>query len=255
MGLSVNYAWLVAFLLVMVRAIVWLSVVPPFSDRTVIPVPATVGIAAGLACLVAPMVPSGMLPQSAPGFIGAIVVEVLTGLALGFVVNTLLGVFVSAGSLIDLFGGLNLPAAIDPLSLNQTPMVAQFYEQVAVLLLFASDSYLIVVAAFVRSFQLQGFSLALSTRVVDVLAGDLATLFSSALEMAGPIVLVLFATQIVLALLSKAAPQMNVWVMGMPLQIFLSLVLVALNVSVVPAYLGQAVGRATSEIAAMFALN
>ncbi|MDA8287428.1 MAG: flagellar biosynthetic protein FliR, partial [Actinomycetota bacterium] len=63
--------------------------------------------------------------------------------------------------------------------------------------------------------------------------------------------LVLFATQIVLALLTKAAPQVNVWILGMPLQVFLAMILVGLGIAVVPEFLGNLITRALGDASAI----
>jgi flagellar biosynthetic protein FliR len=70
--------------------------------------------------------------------------------------------------------------------------------------------------------------------------------------MAGPILLVLFATQIALALLSRAAPQVNVFLLGMPLQVFLTLSLVAIAVSVFPTFLTGVVQHALNDAGVLF---
>jgi flagellar biosynthetic protein FliR len=251
-SLSLGGGWLLAFLLVTVRALAWLLVVPPFSDRKVIPPTATMAIAAGIAVLIAPTIPASTLPTDTAGLIGAIVLQVLTGLAMGLVISMLISAVTAAGSLLDLTGGLNLPAAIDPLSLDQTPMIGQFYQQLALLLLAISGGYLVMVQAFAHSFTGPGYTLSVSGRVGEVLVIDLTTLFTSAIEIAAPIMVVLFATQIVLALLTKAAPQVNVWVLGMPLQIFLVLGLVAVGVSVLPVDIARLLSRALGDGAALF---
>jgi flagellar biosynthetic protein FliR len=251
-ALDLNYVRLIAFLLVLVRAVAWLFVVPPFSDRNVIPSTVTMGIGAGLGVLIGPSIPASQIPTDDIGLIAAIVVNVTTGVAMGFLVNMLLTTVTTAGSLVDVSGGLNLPPAIDPLSTNQTPMIGQFYQQVALLLLFVSGGYLILIEGFARSFTAPGFTLAHSNTVADVLISDLGTYFLSAVEIAAPILVVLFATQVVLALISRAAPQMNVWILGMPIQIFLALTVVAIGISILPGEMGGIVSRITSDSGALF---
>jgi len=251
-GLSVNATWLIAFLLAFVRAGAWMIAMPAFSDIKVIPPIAVACSAAGLAILAAPTIPASALPVDTSGLIGAILLQALTGAAMGFVVNLILQAFTAAGSVLDLAGGLNLPGAVDPLSTNQTPMVGQFYQQVALLLLFGTGGYLEIVAGFLHSFKLQSFDLGSLHLLAVVLTADLATLWTSALEMAGPVLLVLFTTQVALALLSRAAPQLNVWQLGMPLQIFLTLSLVAVAITVFPAYLTGAVSHAVNDVGALF---
>jgi flagellar biosynthesis protein FliR len=250
--IAVNASWLIAFLLVMARALAWLLVVSPFASRKVVPTVALLGIAAGFGFLVAPQLETSSLPTTTPSLIGAIVAQVLTGAALGFVIQLLLSAVTAAGSILDLVGGLTLPPAIDPLSLDQTPLMGQFYQQVVVLLLFVTGGYLLMIEGFVNSFRGPGFTLAGSGRVASVLVTDLGVFFTSALEIAAPVMVVLFAAQVVLALLSKAAPQVNVWILGFPLQVFLVLVLVAVAISAIPGFLTNILTRGLGDGARMF---
>jgi flagellar biosynthetic protein FliR len=109
-----------------------------------------------------------------------------------------------------------------------------------------------MIDGFVHSFALPGFSLGASNRVALILVNDLATFFVSALEIAAPVLVVLFATQIVLGMLSKAAPQINVWIMGMPLQVFLSLVMVAVAINSLPGFIGNIVDRIILDTTNLF---
>lgn len=247
MAFTLDYRFLIAYLLVMARGLAWLMVVPPFSNRQSVPPMVTIAIASGLSFLIAPTLPASQLPTDTAGLIGALVINVVTGLAIGFVVFLLISAVTTAGSLLDLLGGLNLPTSIDPLSLDQIPVLGQFYEQIAVVLLFVSGGYLAVIDGFVRSFRAPALSLATFGRLDTVLVLDLATYFLSGIEIAAPLLIVLFATQIVLALLTKAAPQVNVWILGMPLQVFLAMILVGLGIAVVPDFLGNLITRALGD--------
>jgi len=250
--LNLSYNWLVAFLIVFARALGWLVLVPPFSNRATIPPIVTLCLSSGLALLIGPSVPIGSLPTTAPTFMADLVLQVLTGAALGFIVYVLLTTVTAAGSFLDQSGGLNLPPSVDPLSLNQTPMLGQLYEQIATVLLFVSGGYWLLIAGFARSFQSPGFTLGATGRIVQVAVVDLATLFTSSLEIAAPILVVLFGTQIVLAVLSKAAPQVNVWILGMPIQVFVAIALVAVGISALPSYVSQLLSRALTDSAYLF---
>jgi flagellar biosynthetic protein FliR len=249
---AVDASWLIAVLVAFARALAWLMVVPPFNNRTVIPSVATIGIAAGLALLVGPTIPAASLPTDTAGLVGSLVVQIVTGVALGFVVNLLLATVTAAGSLLDLAGGLTLPPSVDPLGLDQTPLLGQFYEQVAVVLLFVSGGYLLMVQGFITSFRAPPFTLGSSGRMASIVATDLATFFTSALEIAAPVLAVLFVAQVVLGLLAKSAPQVNVWVLGFPLQIFLALVLAGVGISVLPGYVTHLLTRAVGDGAGLF---
>jgi flagellar biosynthetic protein FliR len=243
--------WLLAFLLVFVRALAWLAVVPPFSNRKVIPVPALIGIAAGLGILVAHQVPATAVPTDTPSLIGSLVIQVFTGVMLGMPVRILLSAVGSAGALIDLFGGLNLPPSIDPMSLNQTPILGQLYEQVGIILLFVTNGEMLLVHGFAVSLGRNAVTLNASGLGPSVLTSDLASFFTATLEIAAPLVAVLFATQIGLALLARAAPQLNVWVLGFPIQAMLSLMFVAIGLRVLPGYMGNILGRIAADMTAL----
>jgi len=237
--MTIDAQWLIAFLLAFVRAGAWLAVVPPFADRKVIPPVALIGVAGGMAVLSTPHLATVPLPEDTPALLGAVVLQVLTGVALGLSVRILLGAITAAGGMIDIFGGINPPPELDPLSENQTPILGQYYEQVALALLFATNGELLIIKGFESSFGAAGLTLGSTARVTSVLVSDLVTFFTAALEIAAPIVVVLFAAQIGMAMLAKAAPQMNVWLLSFPLQVLLTLGLVALALQTMPGVIDQ----------------
>lgn len=251
MTISVDPLWLLAWLLATVRALAWLSVVPPFSNRAVVPVVARIGIGGGLAILAAPHIAASSIPVDSAGLIGAIVLQAFTGFVLGLPMLILFSTLASGGTFLDQFGGLNLPASLDPLSENQTPLLGQLYEQLALALLFISGGALLVVNGFIASFGSKGLTLTSTARLATMFTTDLATCFVAALEMAAPIIAVLFAVQIVLALLAKAAPQMNVWMLGMPIQILIVLGLVITGIAVIPGFLSSLVTRIVQDMGAL----
>jgi flagellar biosynthesis protein FliR len=249
--LDVDPIWLLAFFLAFVRALAWLVVVPPFSNPQTVPRVALLGVAGGLAILAAPQVAHTQLPNDTAGLVGAIVLQIFTGAAMGLCVRILLSAVSAAGGMVDLFGGINPPPAVDPLSENQTPIFGQFYDQVAMVLLFVSNGELLLVRGFETSFNAAGLTLSSSATASNVLTADLATFFTATLEIAAPLIVVLFATQISLAMLAKAAPMMNVWILGFPVQALMSFVFVAIGIKVLPGYLGNLVARALQDGAAL----
>lgn len=251
MTVNLDPVWLLAFALVFVRALGWLVVMPPFSNRKVVPVPALIGVAGGLAILAAHQVPASALPTDTAGLLGSLVIQIFTGVMLGLPVQFLLSSISSAGSLIDTFGGLNVAPSMDPLSLNQAPLLGQLYEQIGVVLLFATNGEMLLVKGFVASLGKNAITLNSSALSANVLVADMATYFTATLEIAAPLVAVLFATQIALALLSRAAPQINVWILGLPVQVTLTLLMVAIGVRVLPGFLGNLLSRVGQDMATL----
>lgn len=241
-------ATVIGFVLALVRASAWVVVCPPFSNRS-IPAIAKMGVAASLALVAAP-VAGRHLPTSigTADFVTGVVEQVVTGLAMGFFVQVVFSAFSSAGSLIDMFSGLNLPPSIDPLSLDQTPVIGQLYELVAFTLLFTSGADLILVRGFIGSFAATGIDASSPARLATGALGQMSTMFSASLEMAAPLIAVLFVAQILLGLLAKAAPQMNVFVFGFGLQVLITLLGLTAAIGAVPSDLTSLIGRVATQV-------
>lgn len=245
--ISLPGAEVLGFVLALARAAAWVTVCPPFANST-IPAMVKVGLAAGLALAAAPAAARHAVPTSTAGFVTAVVTQVAIGLAIGFFVQVAFSAFAGAGSLVDLFSGLNLPPSIDPLSLEQVPIVGQLYELVALTLLFTSGADLVLVRAFVASFSAAGVSFGSLPAVASTATSDLARMFASSLEIAAPLIAVLFVAQVLLGLLAKAAPQMNVFAFGFALQVLVALLCLGLALTVLPAEVVDIVTKAVHQI-------
>jgi len=114
----------------------------------------------------------------------------------------------------------------------------------------SSGAAIVIVEGFVKSFRAVGTSLPRTTpgSLAQTVTGDVVTFFAAAVEIAAPVIVVLFCTQILLALLAKAAPQINVFVFGFPLQILVALLAVGLALVALPGDVTNLVGRATTQI-------
>jgi flagellar biosynthetic protein FliR len=230
-----------AFLLAMVRAGAWVAVIPPFNHNS-IPVPVRAGIAAALALAMAPVL-RPQLPASfdTPGLIGFVAVQALAGVGLGMVVRILLMAVTSAGSLVDLFGGFTISTAYDPNLNAQSAIWGRFYELLTVVLLFAIDGHLLLVRGFLASFN----AIPLRAPAIGLLSSAMLTsvtnYFGAALEIAAPLLVVLFLAQVILGLISRAAPAMNVMAISFPFMILLTILLAGIAIPLIPGALDSLV--------------
>ncbi|HMK63436.1 MAG TPA: flagellar biosynthetic protein FliR [Acidimicrobiales bacterium] len=249
MTFQLSASFIMAFALALVRASAWVVICPPFSYKG-IPAMAKIGIALGIAFDAAGRLQHDPMPSTDAAILVQLVVQVGVGMLLGFVVSLFVSAVAAAGNLVDLFSGLNLPPSIDPLSQQQSPLFGQFYNLVTTALLFTTGAVLIIVDGFLHSFSAVGTTFPPTTlgNVTNVLIGDVTTFFAAAVEIAAPVIVVLFAAQVLLALLAKAAPQINVFVFGFPLQILLALVAVGLALVALPSAVTNLVGHATVQL-------
>jgi flagellar biosynthetic protein FliR len=223
----------VGFVLAMVRAVAWLVVAPPFSSRTV-PAKVKVGFAAALALAVGARLPDQAVALEPGPLVGAVVTQVAIGVVLGFVALVLFASFQSAGALIDLFGGFSAAQVLDPHGGTHTTVFGQLYLQLATVLLFVTGGHLLLVRGFLRSFDAVPTAGPRPGTVADLLARDVGGLMVAAIEIAAPLLAALFLADLALGLLNRAAPEMNVFVIGLPLKILLTIGLAGLALPLLP---------------------
>src|SRR6478736_3913240 len=138
---------LLTVMLAAMRAGAWLAIAPPFSSRSI---PRT--IKALLSVVIAlPVVASGDLKVPATdtaSVISAMVMQLVTGAALGFLCLLIFSAVQAAGDLIDIFGGFSLSFAFDPMMQQGNAVFGKFFNLVATTLLLASGAYLVVLQGF-----------------------------------------------------------------------------------------------------------
>jgi flagellar biosynthetic protein FliR len=129
----------------------------------------------------------------------------------------------------------------------------RLYQLLATTLLFASNGHLLLLEGLLDSFEAVPTGLpdlgATSAELLDALG----LFFLSALEIAAPLLGVLFLTEVALGLLSKAAPQMNVFTLGFPVKILMTLLLAGLALPLLPNAVDGLVGAATTSGTAVVA--
>jgi flagellar biosynthetic protein FliR len=255
MNLSFDLGVVETTMLAGVRLIAFLMVAPPF-HVSAFPAQVKVAIALGLALVAGPRaaeasgaVPGEMLASGSAEYIGALVLEIAVGLVLGFLVRMVFAAVQAAGSIIDNFGGFQLAQGYDPLSQTQGAVFAKFYEFTALALLFASNGHQLVLGGLVRSFDALPLGNGFNTEAMaHLLTGGLAELMVSALQIAGPLVVVLFLADVGLGLLTRVAPALNAFALGFPLKIMLTLSLGSIAYLTLPGVIGSLTERAVELV-------
>lgn len=234
-----------------VRLVAFFVVAPPFNVNA-FPAPVKVAIAMGIALIAGPRasaatggIPGAMLADGTLQFLSALVLQIVVGLALGFLVKLVFAAVQAAGSFIDLFGGFQLASAYDPMTGGQEAVFGKFYNLAALALLFASDGHQLVLAGLVRSFDALPLNEGLNMDVLaQLMTSGIAQLMVSALQIAGPLVVVLFLADVGLGLLTRVAPALNAFALGFPLKIFLTLSLGSIAFLTLPRVIGSLTERA-----------
>ena len=233
MTISIDGQELLAYLLASVRIVAWLAVVPPFASGS-IPAMGKVVLSLGLALAVGPSL-AGNLPTNSWELVVVTLTQVLVGMGMGFLTFLLFQAVTVAGGLIDMFGGFAITTAWDPMAMNANTVFGRFHQMLFTILLFVTGGHLLVIGGLLRSFTLLplGESPDLEGGP-DLLTTAFVLFFSTAVQIALPMIAVLFVTDLALALLTKVAPQLNALNVLFAAKIGLTLLLIGLSFPVLP---------------------
>jgi flagellar biosynthesis protein FliR len=218
-------AWVSPLIWPFLRALALLSALPVFSQRSV---PARVRVALALLIAVAaqaslPAMPVVALDSSAA--ILLVIQQVLVGVTLGFAVRIVFAAVEFAGELIGLQMGLNYAGFFDPVSASQGTASGRFFGTLVAFLFIILNGHLLVIAALVQSFtpfpvgpEPFAFLKTLQPQVWGT------QVFSLGLWIALPLVGMLLFVNLVLGVISRVAPQINVFAVGFPVTLGMGLV-------------------------------
>jgi flagellar biosynthetic protein FliR len=188
-----------------------------------------VALAIGIPALAA--APFVLPPGGVVSFGGVLLVagEIMTGLALGFAVQIGFSSAMISGEVIGNAMGLGFAGMMDPITGTPTPAVAQFMSIIATFLFLAIGGHLQLAAIVVESYKAmppgEAWLGAKSVQGLALFGGDL---FAAGLAIALPVGFALILIQLVMAMLARSAPSMNLFSVGLPATLLAGLVLMAI---------------------------
>ncbi len=234
----------------------FMAIAPPFSSA-MIPVSIRVGMSLSMGVAGAHLLPfSNTTFNSSSSMIGFFVVQVIFGLALGLVVNTLISAFSSAGYLSGLLGGFSPPPQMDPLNLNQNSGLGILYEIISLELLFSSGGYLLILKGLFVSLSVgmpHGISVA---QITSIALANFTTFFGAVIQITAPVAAVMFTIQVLLSILSRVSPSISVYALSFPIQILATIFVVTMVISDLPGFTSLVVNQTiTTMMALTRALN
>lgn len=232
--------WFV-FILVFIRMTSFLVSSPIFSLRT-IPNGVKIGVSLMISLILLPQlsVDNIAFPDHLVYFAGFAVSETLTGLIFGLAANCIFSAVRIAGQYLDIQIGFSMAMIVDPANGMQNTLVAQFFYLLGVLLFFSLDIHHILISALVTSFDLvPPGELLINGHVILSLIKIFLLMFTFALRMALPIILVLVISDISLGLISKTVPQFNVMMIGFPIKIGVGIITLLLLTPVLGTLIGS----------------
>jgi flagellar biosynthesis protein FliR len=248
MNVDVQIAQLIAIFLGAARAGAWMMLCPPFNSR-LIPAQIKVLLSVGIALPMAPYLRTSVPSTETAAIISATALQIFVGAGLGFITFMFFAAVQAAGDLLDVFGGFTLAAAYDPLSMNQSSVFGRFYNLVAATLLFASNGHQMVLRGFMQSYQTLPLDANFNMETFNkLITKGLGEMFVAGLQIAGPLIAVLFLTDVAFGLLNRVAPALNAFQLGFPAKIFLVLTLSGTAITILPRALDGLIEKAVNAV-------
>ncbi|XZG71232.1 flagellar biosynthetic protein FliR [Chitinibacteraceae bacterium HSL-7] len=225
---------------------------PLYSNRAV-SMRVKVTLALMLSIIIAPLIgPLPQLPLVSPEGVLIAVFQLLIGVAIGFAVRIMFSAVEMAGAVAGLQMGLGFAMFYDPQNSAQTPVVGQLFSLTLVLVFLAMNGHLITIRMLVDSFQ----SVPVSPRPLgaggfEMLAVTGAQIFKVGVMLSLPVLGALLVTNLAIGVMTRAAPQLNVFAVGFPMMLAIGVAVLYMQLPYLVPALTQLVADLTRFIAGM----
>lgn len=217
------------FLLIFLRISSMLFLFPLFSSRQV-PVQVRLGLGGLLSFIIYRVEPAPHLTGGAFELIVGASAQVLIGVIVGFVASLLFTGIQFAGELIDIQIGFAIANVINPQTQQNITIIGELQLTLATLIYLATNSHYLLIQGMAGSFNLLPLPY---VNLGPSVAGNLAIFFAQSFvivyKIAAPVVVALFITNVALAFMARVAPQMNVFIIGLPIQVGVGLTMMAIS--------------------------
>jgi flagellar biosynthesis protein FliR len=240
-SLNIPLAQLQLFFLVFIRLGAILMSIPVFDSRS-IPIFFKVALAFATSIVLFPMLKLDPVPITT-GIIAlgiGVVSEILLGLAIGFSVKLVFAGVQLAGQLAGYQMGMALANVMDPSSSQQVPLLAQFNNLFALLVFLSVNAHFWFIKALAHSYQiLPPLNIQFGGALMDQLTRLSGNMFVIGVQVGAPVIAALLITSVAFGLVARTVPQMNVFIVAMPLKIGVGLLFLGFSLPYFSAFLAK----------------
>lgn len=230
---SFSYGDLEVYLLIVVRIMSFIYVCPFFGGNQT---PNTVKIGYGLLLSI---LLYGAVPFYPPdyntvaGYTVIVLKEAMVGLLIGFAVTLCQQIAAFAGTIVDMQIGLSMVSMMDPSTNQQVTITGSLYSQYLTMALIITGMYQYILHALVDSFTLIPLNGAVinSDRMLQVMLDFMKDYIVIGFRICLPIFIITFITNVILGVLAKVSPQMNMFSVGIQIKIIVGLFIMFFTIS------------------------
>lgn len=243
------------FILVLGRLAGILSAIPLFGgERVPMNIRAMTVLALTMVCYPMLKLQGVTIPSDTLSVFFLVLAEALIGITLGLIVKALFDAVEFCGQIVGMNMGFSMSSLFDP-TMGQVPLMALFQTMVAMLLFLTLGVHHLFISAMIESY-----------RVIPVggwhVSGELITfiitattgIFVLGVKLAAPVMVALLATAIVLGVMARSFPQMNIFVISMPLNIAVGFLVLGFSLVVFMHTLTNSFGGLPGQISGLFRL-
>lgn len=244
------------FVFVIVRIGAILFSTPFFSSRNV-PMLVKSSLTLGMAIVVVPQlkVPAPSLMGDPFLLVTGLLGEVAMGLIIGLIFQLLISGIQLAGELTGFQMGIALANVMDPTSSVQIPILSQFMNLFALLTFFVLNMHHYFIKVLARSFEIiPPFSTQINNNLMALVMNNAANLFLVAIQFGAPVMVGLLLSSVALALTARTVPQVQIFVVAMPLKVLLGLIFTAISLPFCSAYLFKSYNHLAQTIISILTL-
>jgi len=193
----------------------------PFMSRNLVPRTVVFGVAAGIGLIVLPTLPSSLVMQADMSLLFMVAKEAFVGLVVGFVCAIPFWVMEAVGFIVDNQRGASMSATINPLTGHDTSPIGMLLNMAFITFFFAIGGLALLLDLIYQSYRLwppDRFWPVLDLQQAGVLIDQINRLVRLALLLAAPPLVIMFMAELGLALVSRFAPQLQVFFLAMPIK-------------------------------------
>ncbi len=209
-----------AFILILIRVLAFFATVPIFSYRN-IPTHLKIGMGVFIAWI---MFYTLEVPELAFNgmYLLFIMKEATIGLLLGLIAYLILSAIQIAGGFIDFQMGFAIANVVDPQTGAQSPLIGQYFYTIAILFLLTVDGHHLLINGLMYSFEEIPLDQLIQFNSIELILQTFSKMFLMAFQLALPVVGCLFLVDVALGIIARTVPQLNVFVVGLPLKILVA---------------------------------
>ena len=221
-----------AFILVLLRVSAMVVTIPVISDASV-PARLKAALSILITLIIFPLVLT-KIPQPANYPVLILMYrmagEVMIGLIIGYAARLIIAGIQMAGDMIGFQMGLSIANIIDPMTSEQVSIITELQYLVALLIFLAVDAHHIFFSAIIQSYSLLNpLAFHFSGSLMQSIFSFSQEMFVIAVKLAAPLMAVMLFTNVGLGIVARTVPQINIFIVGMPLQIAVGLIFLGLT--------------------------